>query len=64
MAEHESTKGYRDLMLTGADVVDLAADYFTNRLWKGSVPVITRGVEEAGWRQVAEELLDRLDAAA
>lgn len=50
VAEHESTGNYRDIMLTGADNVDLIKRYFQDRLWNRSVVVVNRGVFNANWK--------------
>lgn len=49
LAEHESTTGYRDLLLTGKHSVALVARYFHERLWQRSVVIVNRGTVRADW---------------
>lgn len=50
MAEHESTSKYRDLMLTGAEGIDLIRRYFQERLWNRSIVILDHGEEAPDWK--------------
>jgi hypothetical protein len=51
IAEHESTGAYRDVLLTGAETVDLLRRYFQDRIWQRSTVIVNRGVVVDGWEQ-------------
>ena len=51
LAEHESTGKYRDVLLTGSDVVGLIRTYFQNRLWLRSTVIINRGQVQQDWEK-------------
>lgn len=50
IAEHSSTSGYRDLMITGEQSVNLFSRYFEERLWKRSIVVMQNGVISQNWK--------------
>lgn len=51
IAEHESTTGVRDLLITGEKAVSLLRDYFATRLWDSplSKQIMIRGVPVVDW---------------
>ncbi len=49
IAEHQSTGRFRDVLLTGRDVVDLISKYFQERLWDRSTVIIERGKVLENW---------------
>ena len=51
LAEHTATTSYRDLLITGADNVELIRRYFQDRLWARSILVVDRGVVSQQARQ-------------
>lgn len=54
MAEHQSTTGFRDVLLTGGRTVELVRQYFNSRLWARSVLMVDRGVLTEGWHRRSE----------
>lgn len=56
VAEHESTTGYRDLLITGEKAVALMSEYFSTRLWasKYSTKIMDHGQPIAGWDRIFE----------
>ena len=57
MAEHTSTVNYRDLMITGADAVQLVAHYFNVRLWDRGIKIIERGEVVPNWEEEVQRVL-------
>jgi hypothetical protein len=50
LAEHHSTTGVRDLLLSGKDAASIVRTYFQERLWERSTIVIDRGVVNRNWQ--------------
>lgn len=60
LAEHYSTTGVRDVHIVSPEVNQLAARYFTNRLWEGSTPIIERGsFKKDEWERCKKWLEER-----
>lgn len=54
VAEHQSTTGYRDLLINGSDSVKLLTSYFNERLWNRSILVINNGKLDPNWENKLE----------
>jgi len=48
---------YRDLMITGADAVQLVAHYFNVRLWDRGIKIIERGEVVPNWEEEVQRVL-------
>lgn len=61
LSQAESTRNYRDILITDKNVISLITGYYQEKIWNNSVKLIERGKSTGNWQIIKNQLDSGVD---